>query len=168
MKITDFNYNELISDAFEKIQSNLTDEIRILTLHKWKNSAHQSSYFFELIRDEKIELKLRLTIWEIEKDTFRLKDVRERVKWIGKEFQPTKHVIEHICTIKESNELKGLIDTLKLNSKTNHTIRDLREVRINELKIKLNYSMDSKNNENINKLVDILESSTLGSMNDKT
>ena len=139
MEIHNVNFNQFISNTFDEIQLNAKEEDRILTVHKWK-SIHHDSYLYEITRVSENKWMLRLTIWKIGEDTFRIKDVMERIKWIGKEFKPTFIIQEQLLTESEAQGFRIRILELDTNSQTTYNFHDKYAFRIIKNETELQYS----------------------------
>ena len=91
------DFNEFISNTFIELSSEKKDENQVLLFQEWENSVHKDARFYEVIELKNSNWKIRFTKWEIGKDTPRLLNPLEKVKWRGK-ILPTTFIKENLLS----------------------------------------------------------------------
>lgn len=76
-------FNQFISKTFDEIYSDNGEEEELLVYQAWNYSVHSTATFIKLRIDKESNWKIHLVIWEIGKDTPRLLDPIEKIKWPG-------------------------------------------------------------------------------------
>jgi len=114
MKNHQVEFHSFIGNTFETIHSGRKEEKRILFFQDWNGNVHKDALFLEIIENQAFKWKIRKSTWEMGKDTFRLLDIIENLKWIGKEIIPSIRSIEYYLSEDEKESIIRKINEVKL------------------------------------------------------
>ena len=162
MKTHQIDLPTFLNKIFETFWFGKEDEKRILLFQEWQNYPHKDSFFIELIELKDLNWKIRYSIWEMGKDTFRLFNIMESLKWIGIEINPSIIEKEFLLTEDEKQSLQERINEVKLDFPISFSFRFKKTLKVEFNKSDKGVCWDEDNEieDSIIKLVNDLKKKT--------
>ena len=162
MKIHELDLTTFLSKTFEAFWIGKEHENRILLLQEWQNNPHKDSFFIELLEQKDSNWKIRYSIWKTGKDTFRLFNIMESLKWIGKEINPSIIEKEILLTEEEKHSIQEKLNKVKIDIPINFSfpVRKTLKLEFNESGKGVCWDEDKEIDDSIIKLVNELKNKT--------
>ena len=162
MKNHEVEFHSFITNTLKEKYFGNTDEKRILLFQDWNENVHEDAKFYEVIELKDSKWKFRYSKWEIGKDTFRLLNIIENLKWTGKEIIPTFKNKEFILTEKEKDIIQSKINNIQIESTMdfNRINGKLLKLEGKEIEISFYWNKRDKVQDSISKLVNELKNKT--------
>lgn len=160
--MTDYEeFTKFIGDTFEELRSIKKNEIQILLYQDWQNNVHKDAKFYELIETKDSIWKIRFSIWSIGKDTSRLLNPIEKIKWRGN-IIPSVKTKEIYLSKSERQILTQQISKITIVRNKDLSMGHHKSLRINFNKSKSNFIwiQDKEINESVIILINELKSKT--------
>lgn len=162
MKNHQINFQTFISNTLESKYLGRKDENRISFFQEWNGSVYNDVHFYEIIELKNYKWLLRHSIWEIGKDSFRLLNTIENLKWIGKEIHPSFKVIEVHLPENEKEILHRMLSNLKLEPRRNFQMLffNLLKLKTGQLETAFYWNKDDQLNDPIFNLIDRIKNNS--------
>ncbi|MDF1697582.1 MAG: hypothetical protein P1U56_17185 [Saprospiraceae bacterium] len=129
MDINNMDIHTFIQTIFTLYYEGTEAKNRIVLYQEWQCNLHKEVHFIEVFEQSTGQWKIRHTIWDLAKDSFRLIDVMEKLKWVGKEILPTVIETEIVLPPGEKELLVLNIDKIEFIANPSYLTGDLKMMK---------------------------------------
>ena len=162
MKNHQIDFHSFISNTFKEKYFGNKDENRILLFQDWNGDVHENASFYEIIKLENSQWKLRHSNWEMGKDTFRLQNIIENLKWTGKEIIASVKIRKFDLSDNEKELLQKKINNIQIKWKSEFSMMNYKLLKLEnkEKEISFYWNESDKIEDSIFELVKEIKKKT--------
>ena len=160
MKNHQIDFHSFISNTFKEIYFGNKDENRILLFQDWNGSVHENANFYEIIKLKNSQWKFKHSNWEMGKDTFRLQNIIENLKWTGKEIIPSIKIRKFNLSDNEKEIIQKRINNIQIKQKNEFSMLNSKLLKLDEKEISFYWGENDKIEDSILELANELKNKT--------